>query len=473
MASRIDHYVKCTNSNRNCSFPATAVFAPTDAAFDRLPAGAWEYLTSPEGSEALNDILLYHVIPGQEIKKGGGMSLGLYNKGTALGKQVSISNSFEGRNCAFIPCEQVLRVNNVPVANADIRASNGIVHVINEVLIPEGVVIPTNIVGTAVNNDLDSLAMAVTAAGLVDTLSSPGPFTVFAPSEDAFSKLPPGTLKTLTLPENKELLTSILLKHVIVGAEVVKADIKTGMATTENGSVDLVVTDMGGVTVDGANVIAADVSATNGVVHVIDQVLLPEGIVLNESILRTAASFDENEAFKFTILQQAIEAAGLVNALNGDGLFTVFAPTDAAFKTALTPDQLAQLVASPADLANILLYHVLDGKVTSSQAKTLGGTSVTAKNDKKLSIFVDMVGGIMINDANIVATDGEASNGIIHVIDAVLMPPKEAVDEKDDNDDEDMEDDKKDKDDKKKNKDKKKDNSRKLSHLRKSNRESN
>ncbi len=133
-----------------------------------------------------------------------------------------------------------------------------------------------DIVDTAVEaGSFTTLVAAVQAAGLVDTLKGDGPFTVFAPTDDAFAALPEGTVEELLKPENKELLTSILTYHVVPG-KVMSTDLSDNMmATTAQGS-DVTIKTMGGVSVDGANVVSADIEAANGVIHVIDQVIQPE-----------------------------------------------------------------------------------------------------------------------------------------------------------------------------------------------------
>lgn len=137
---------------------------------------------------------------------------------------------------------------------------------------------PGTIVDVAVDNgSFTTLVAAVQAADLVDTLSGDGPFTVFAPTDEAFAALPEGLLDALLLPENVEVLTQILTYHVVSGA-VFAADVATGdVATVEGSTIALEVVD-GGVTVNGANVVTADVEASNGVIHVIDQVIVPESV---------------------------------------------------------------------------------------------------------------------------------------------------------------------------------------------------
>lgn len=132
-----------------------------------------------------------------------------------------------------------------------------------------------DIVDTAIEaGSFTTLVAAVQAAGLVDTLKGDGPFTVFAPTDDAFAALPEGTVETLLLPENKDQLVSILTYHVVPG-KVMSGDLTDGMmaATVEGSEVTIGTTD--GVTVQGANVTTADIETSNGVIHVIDQVILP------------------------------------------------------------------------------------------------------------------------------------------------------------------------------------------------------
>jgi transforming growth factor-beta-induced protein len=134
---------------------------------------------------------------------------------------------------------------------------------------------PNDIVSVASGAGIfKTLCAAVTAGGLVATLQSPGPFTVFAPTDEAFAKLPAGTVEHLLKPENKQQLVSILTYHVLAG-KVMAADVKTMKAKTVNGRELSIKLENGRVTVDNANVVKTDVAATNGVIHVIDTVVLP------------------------------------------------------------------------------------------------------------------------------------------------------------------------------------------------------
>ncbi len=258
---------------------------------------------------------------------------------------------------------------------------------------------PKDIVDTAVaNGSFTVLADALGKADLIDALKGDGPFTVFAPTDAAFAKLPKGTLDSLT----KEQLTAILTYHV-VAAKVPASAVKAGPVKMLSGISAFLATE-GGVSINGAKVTTADVEATNGVIHVIDTVLLPPNLV-------EAAGL----AGGFSTLVGAVTKAGLGDALSkADANLTVFAPTDAAF-AALPMGTLSSL--SVADLTKILTYHVVASKVLSTD---LTASQVTTLNGKAVS--VSLSGGVKINDANVVIADIVTTNGIIHVIDKVLLP---------------------------------------------------
>lgn len=271
-----------------------------------------------------------------------------------------------------------------------------------------------DIVDTAVAaGSFKTLAAALQAADLVDALKGEGPFTVFAPTDEAFAKLPEGTVEMLLKPENKAKLAAILTYHVVPGAVSSKEVVKlNGAATLEGQRVNIVVDD-GKVTVDNANVVKTDIECSNGVIHVIDSVILPE----SKNLVEVAAGADT-----FNTLIAAAKAAGLAEALTGEGPLTVFAPTDDAF--AKLPEGTVEMLLKPENkekLAAILKYHVVAGRVYSEQA-------LEAKEAETLlgpSIKIGVWGGkAMVNKSGLVATDIDAANGVIHVIDSVLMPPQ-------------------------------------------------
>ncbi|TVQ81856.1 MAG: fasciclin domain-containing protein [Phycisphaeraceae bacterium] len=269
-----------------------------------------------------------------------------------------------------------------------------------------------DIVDTAVNaGNFTILARALTEAGLVETLKGDGPFTVFAPTDEAFAKLPDGTLETLLRPENRAKLTAILTYHVVPGNVMAADVVKLDNATTVNGQRVAIKVNDGKVMIDGATVTTTDIRASNGVIHVIDSVILP----VTDTIPSVAQSADQ-----FATLLAAVKAAGLDRTLSGEGPFTVFAPTDEAF--AKLPAGTVENLLKPENrdqLVKILTYHVVPGRVYSDQvvklekAKTVQGGELTIAN---------RYGKVRINDATVIAADIQASNGVIHVIDTVMLP---------------------------------------------------
>ncbi|MFK7758520.1 MAG: fasciclin domain-containing protein [Phycisphaerales bacterium] len=268
----------------------------------------------------------------------------------------------------------------------------------------------SDIIDTALAaGSFNTLAAALTEAGLVDALKGKGPFTVFAPTDEAFAKLPKGTVENLLKPENRAQLQSILLYHVVPGEFDAKHVLGTPSLTTLNGQRAAI--DSHDVTIGSASIIKTDIECSNGVIHVIDEVILPQ----SDSILEIATS-----AGSFNTLAAALDAAGLIDALSGDGPFTVFAPTDAAF--AKLPAGTVESLLKPENiemLKSILLYHVVEGRVYSDQAidarsaKTLEGSKIKITERK---------GDVLINGAKVVSPNIDASNGVIHVIDTVILP---------------------------------------------------
>ena len=257
----------------------------------------------------------------------------------------------------------------------------------------------------------NTLETAVIAAGLVETLSGDGPFTVFAPTDDAFAALPDGTLDAV-LADN-DMLTAILTYHV-VGSTALSTDLMDGMAVTTLNGEDVTVTiNMDGVFINDAQVTTADIAADNGVVHVIDAVLLPAPPPSN-----TVVDIIVNSE-AHTTLETAVIAAGLAGTLSGDGPFTVFAPTDAAFAN-VPAETLDAVLADPALLTAILTYHVVGSTALSTDL--MDGMAVTTLNGADVTVTINM-DGVFINDAQVTVADIVADNGVVHVIDAVLLPP--------------------------------------------------
>jgi uncharacterized surface protein with fasciclin (FAS1) repeats len=280
---------------------------------------------------------------------------------------------------------------------------------------------PVDIVATATKDpQLSILVEAVTAADLGATLSGPGPYTVFAPSNAAFAALlgELGITKDQLLAD-KALLTSVLTYHVVPGS-VPKASVPEGKAiTTVQGGIFKVDTVGAGLVItDGRNrtssIVATDIAASNGLIHGIDKVLLPA----NRTIVETAAATPD-----FSILVEAVGAANLGATLGGAGPFTVFAPTNAAFADLLAELNVTkdQLLADTALLTKVLTYHVVPGRVLKADVPI--GAPITTVQGESFSVSA----ALAITDqqarvADIAATDVLASNGVIHVIDKVILP---------------------------------------------------
>lgn len=276
---------------------------------------------------------------------------------------------------------------------------------------------PADIVDIAVSDGrFKTLVTALEAAGLVETLKGEGPFTVFAPTDDAFAKLPEGTVEGLL--EDIPALTDILLYHVVPD-KVLAADVVTlESATTVLGKEVAVKVEGDKVMINDAMVVITDIEASNGVIHVIDTVLLPPADL--PDIVDTAI----NDG-RFTTLVAAVEAAGLVETLKGEGPFTVFAPTDDAFANLPEGVTVEGLLEDLPLLKNILLYHVVSGKVMAADVVALESAPTVLGKDVAIKVEGDKV---MLNDAQVIITDIETSNGVIHVIDSVLLPPQDIVD---------------------------------------------
>ena len=271
-----------------------------------------------------------------------------------------------------------------------------------------------NIVETAVAaGQFKTLASLLTKTGLGDTLATGGPFTVFAPTDEAFAKVPKATLDALA--ENPAQLKSVLLYHVVPGRVTAADVVKLSSAKTLEGrSLAIKVVD-GSVFVDQAKVTTPDVMASNGVIHVIDSVLIPMAAPAApaKNIVQTAIA-----AGQFKTLASLLTKAGLAGTLQGKGPLTVFAPTDAAFAK-VPKATLAALAKNKAKLRAVLLYHVVKGKVTAAQAMKL--RSAKTLNGKPLAIRVSG-GKVLVGGATVTKADVTASNGVIHVINKVLIP---------------------------------------------------
>lgn len=393
------------------------ILAPTNDAFVALLGELGVSKDQLLGDTTLlTKVLTYHVIDG-EVKKSD-VPLGQPIKPLS-GDTLKIEADAAGGLSVFDG-----RGRTASIIATDVPADNAVIHLIDRVILPAD----KNIVQTAQSiNDFSILVEAVVAADQANTLSGDGPFTVFAPTNSAFAELlgELGVTKEALLA-NTELLTQVLTYHVVSG-EVLKAQVPIGqgITTLQGGSfqvdANLAITDERG---RQSTIIATDVLASNGVVHVIDKVILPAAMTMPAptpsagSIVAVAQGNPD-----FSILVEAVIAADLADTLVSGGPFTVFAPTNAAFAELLGELHTTKeaLLANTELLKAVLLYHVVEGKVEAanvplnSAIPTVGGGTISI-NDH-----------FVITDARhrgsqIIATDVQADNGVIHVINKVLLP---------------------------------------------------
>lgn len=280
----------------------------------------------------------------------------------------------------------------------------------------------TGTITTIVSNspDFTILKAAVIKAGLAATLDGKGPFTVFAPTNDAF-KASGITLETIN-SLSPDALKGILLYHTL-GAKVVSADVPAGpdapVATVEGSNIFVTKNSMG-VFVNGVSVIKADIMATNGVIHAISKVLMPP----TGNIVETAQANPNFSYLVAAVVRASQGSTNVAQVLSGNGPFTVFAPTNDAFKAAGFATIADINNTDPNTLTSILTYHVISGRIFSSDL-TNGAQPVTVNGGK---VTIGLTNGATVkgngnaNPSKITATDIVTTNGVIHVIDQVLLP---------------------------------------------------
>jgi transforming growth factor-beta-induced protein len=258
----------------------------------------------------------------------------------------------------------------------------------------------------------NTLLAAATAGGLAEALATSGPFTVFAPLDAAFAELPQAAVNNLLQPENRAMLTSLLQHHVVAGRLDAVSVLEASQIESLAGTPLVVRVDGDTVRIGGVRILQTDIAAENGIIHVVEQVLFPEGFACIATVAQRAGQFET--------LLAAAEAAGLIDALSVQGPFTVFAPTDAAF-AALPDGTVANLLLpeNRTDLQRLLQNHIVAGRIPASDV--LANTSLETLAGTQLAVSLDgeqpRIGGVAI-----AATDILAGNGIIHVVDEVLIP---------------------------------------------------
>ena len=398
------------------------VFAPTNEAFDKFLSDNGFASLNDVPEDVLKQVLLNHVIAGD--LKSSALTTGY---GETLATEASTNNNLS----IYINTESGVNLNGVSdVVTANIDATNGVIHIVDAVI-----GLPTVVDFALADDTFSILVSALTRSDLtfdyVTTLSTPNgtapaPFTVFAPTNDAFvsllSELGVSALGDIDEPTLKATLDL----HAVAGANVLAAALTDDMTVSTLGG-DITANVTGGATLTDSNgrvsnIIVTNVQAANGVIHVINKVVLPK---LPENIVSKAYNTPE-----LSILYDALQAAdgNLADVLSG-GPFTVLAPTNDAFAAFLADNNFATLGDVPTDvLSQVLLNHVIDGTVMSTDLVTAGAgytsTMATGAGDNKMSIFYDTSIGVQFNGISTVSTaDVEATNGIIHIVDKVIGLP--------------------------------------------------
>lgn len=300
----------------------------------------------------------------------------------------------------------------------------------------------------AARPEFSTINSAVAAVNLVNELSGDAPYTLFAPTDDAFAALPPGTLDNLLA--SPSTLAQVIQNHLLIEEVSSARLVRLGSVLTALGqTLPVTLTAAGVVQVGDATVVEADIEATNGVIHAIDTVLLPPNLVITGTAAADSATAAGQvtatqgvttvqvvpapaatatiadvvqTADELAMLETALGAAGLLQALQLPGDLTLFAPTNAAFE-ALPAGQLQTLLNTTSDLADVVQYHLIADTAFSDELVRLG-TALSASS-QPLTITVAADGTLQVNDAQIIQADIATSNGVIHVIDAVLTPPAE------------------------------------------------
>eukprot|EP00094_Tigriopus_californicus_P001883 TCALIF_01814-PA protein Name:"Similar to TGFBI Transforming growth factor-beta-induced protein ig-h3 (Sus scrofa)" AED:0.12 eAED:0.12 QI:0/0.33/0/0.75/0.33/0.25/4/0/576 len=382
------------------------VFCPTNEAFEKLPAGTVEGLL--QDKPALSKILLRHVVPKTIFANG------IFNDHVTSvgGDQLTVSKHHAG--VVKVSSNVDGKTTYARVIDADLIASNGVCHAIDTL----GHC--ANIAELASQSGFTTLVDLVVKAGLADTLSNGGPFTVFAPTNEAFERVPKDILDKLG--QDTELLKSVLLYHVVQGkvmsgqlSDELTANSVQGSPLRFNLFLDSQYYD-GFFTVNGKRIINTDIIADNGIIHVVSDVIFP----LTDDSIPGILTKDG----RFGTLLTAVTAAGLVDTLSGDGPFTVFAPTDDAFAK-IPRGTLEGLLQSKTDLTKVLLRHVLPDTLYSKgihwdEVVTAGGAQIQTQlfrgGKVKIASYADGQRAV----ATVLEADIPATNGVVHVISDVI-----------------------------------------------------
>jgi len=392
------------DANLRSASATLTVFAPDDNAFTSLATSLGTNIQGLLALPNLTDILLYHVL-GTSVNSSA-ITNGLVVSPLSPTNTLKLTLTTAGN----------VFVNQAQVSTANLTASNGIVHVLNSVLLPK-----ETVADVAIDNGFTTLVAAVVKAELLPALTNPlATLTVFAPTDSSFAVLATALGTTvsglLTLPN----LQDILLYHVL-GTSVNSSAITNGLVVSPlspTNTLKLTLTTTGNVFVNQARVTTANVPSDNGIVHILNSVLLPKETVADVAI--------DNG---FTTLVAAVVKAELLPALtNPLATLTVFAPTDSSFAVLATAlgTTVPALLNLP-NLKDVLLYHVLGTSVNSS-AITNGLVVSPLSPTNTLKLTLTTTGNVFVNQARVTTANVPSDNGIVHILNSVLLPKETVAD---------------------------------------------
>ena len=398
------------------------VFAPNDVAFTAFLNDKGFSSINDVPTDILSQILLNHVVSG--AVQSSALSTGYIETLSTATPNGTNMNMYVNTNGG-------VKLNGIAnVTAADNIVDNGVIHLVDNVID-----LPTVVTFAVADNNFSTLVSALTRddqPNFVSILSTsnntaPAPFTVFAPTNEAFgnllTELGAGGLNDI----DAETLTATLTLHVVGGANVVASNLSDNLTVNTLGG-ELTANVTGGATLTDANgrmsnIIATDVQTANGVIHVIDKVVLP----LLQEPSNTIADFVVANSNNYSSLLAALQKADLVETLSGEGQFTVFAPNNDAFASFLSNLGFSSLDDVPVDvLKQILLNHVVSGAVQSSNLSNgyIQTLSTATPNGANMNMYVNIDNGVKLNGvASVTSADNAVDNGIIHLVDAVIGLP--------------------------------------------------
>lgn len=388
------------------------VFAPTNAAFEGVLAALGKTSIDEIPVGVLKEIVTYHIL-----------GTAVFSDQLSNGDVNTLLPGIPGGpEFEFVTVDLTdgVKINSANVTAADLQAVNGVAHVVDAVLLPSYITYSVGTIAEVVqfNNDFTILNAALRKAELLETVATTPDLTVFAPDNAGFVAAGITSLDDFTAEE----LAPVLTYHVIAGAVVKAADLpESGIAETLNGNIYLGYLNQGRVLINGlTEITAVDIEKSNGVIHVINRTLVPPAPNVVEIALALA---DNGEASEFTVLTSLLaseEFADITQAIIDAENITVFAPTDAAFAevdngAGLTEDQISTILTYHAIGARVFSYNLVEGQVVPTlNTQTLKVASINGE-DITLEDKTD-------DPANVIEVNVHGSNGVIHVVDKVLIP---------------------------------------------------